>query len=223
MASTETDAGAPIARSPIARSPIARKAPVRAHAGWEVSAARSEGALRLSDLTPLSKVLVRGAPGSTVGQHVGCAFGSTRRDADGSLVVGTGPDEWLILSPAGSGARVTAALEGTGGAGSAGGGLITVIDMTHGSVVLRIAGANAHRVLEKLCAIDLSDRVTPNGSCFSSSVARLRSTVIRDDLGPERSYLIESDRSSGQYLFDAILDAGAELTIDVDGYPEKEI
>jgi heterotetrameric sarcosine oxidase gamma subunit len=95
--------------------------------------------------------------------------------------------------------------------------------MTHGSVVLRLSGADAHRVLEKLCAIDLSDRSTPNGSCFRSSVARLRCTVVRDDLGQERSYLIESDRSSGQYLFDAVLDAGAEFAIEVDGYPDKEI
>ena len=54
-------------------------------------------------------------------------------------------------------------------------------------------------------------------------MARLRCTVARDDLGGERSYLIESDRSSGQYLFDAICDAGAEFAIQVDGYPDKEI
>jgi len=172
--------------------------------------------MRLADLTPLAKTLVRGAPGSAAGLRLNCAFGSTRRDADQSLVVGAGPDEWLIFSPAETPAQVAAEHEGAGE-------LLTVIDMTHGSVALRLSGSDAHRVLEKLCSIDLSDRVTPNGSCFRSSVARLRCTVVRDDLGPERSYLIESDRSSGQYLFDAIRDAGAEFALEVDGYPDKEI
>ena len=167
-------------------------------------------------------------------------------------MIGAGPDEWLILSPAGTPARVVAEIEGAGGsgdadaaraagpaetaeAGTAGGahegaggapadaGLLTVIDVTHGSIVLRLTGGDSHRVLEKICAIDLSERVTPDGSSFRSSVARLRCTVVRDDLDAVRSYLIESDRSSGQYLFDAICDAGAEFAIEVDGYPDKEI
>ena len=32
------------------------------------------------------------------------------------------------------------------------------------------------------------------------------------------SYLMHCERSSGQYLFDALLDAGADLGIDVDGF-----
>jgi hypothetical protein len=42
--------------------------------------------------------------------------------------------------------------------------------------------------------------------------------VIRDDLADStRSYLIHCERSSGQHLFDCILDAGIEFGIDVDG------
>jgi heterotetrameric sarcosine oxidase gamma subunit len=156
-----------------------------------------------------------------VARRIACGFGSVHRDADGCLVIAAGPDEWLILSPAGTLADLATELE-AGSEGSAG-ELCTVMDLTHGSIVLRLAGADSHRVLEKLCAIDLSDGVSPNGSCFRSSVARLRCTVARDDLGSERSYLIESDRSSGQYLFDALRDAGAEFAIEVDGYPDKEI
>jgi heterotetrameric sarcosine oxidase gamma subunit len=208
--------------SPIARSPVAQKAPVHLQHGWEVSGARSEGPLRLADLTPLDKVLVRAAPASAAGHRLACPFGRTRRDADGSLLIGAGPDEWLVLSPAGRPASLITEIQADE-TSTPDGALVTVIDMTHGSVVLRLSGADSHRVLEKICAIDLSDRVTPVGACFRSSVARLRCTVVRDDLGPERSYLIESDRSSGQYLFDAIRDAGAEFAIEVDGYPDKEI
>jgi heterotetrameric sarcosine oxidase gamma subunit len=214
-------ARSPIAPSPIARSPIAQRSPIRSHQSWEVSGARSQGPLRLADLTPLSKVLVRAAPGSPAGRRLDCLFGRTRREPDGSLVIGAGPGEWLVIGPAGTRPTVTADVE----AGEAGtdGGLLTVIDVTHASVVVRLTGARSRRVLEKICAIDLSERVTPDRSSFRSWVAALSCTVARDDLGGERSYLIESDRSSGQYLFDAILDAGAEFAIEVDGYPDKEI
>ncbi len=208
--------------APIARSPIAPKRPVRMHEGWEVSAARSEAALRLSDLTALTKELVRAAASSAAAGRLDCPYGATRREADGSLVLGAGPDEWLILSPAGRRSQLAGELESAFERDRAG-ELVTVIDLTHGSVVLRLSGDKAHRCLAKVCAIDFSDRVTPDGSCFRSSLARLRCTVARDDLGEERSYLIESDRSSGQYLFEALSEAGSEFAIEVDGYLEKEI
>jgi heterotetrameric sarcosine oxidase gamma subunit len=217
VASAEAPAG-----SPVARSPITQRAPVRSQAGWEVSGAQADGALRLADLTPLTKELVRARSASAAALRLDCAFGRTRREPDGSLVIGAGPDEWLVLSPAGRRSQVAGELEAPS-AGEGEGELLTVIDLTHGSIVLRLSGDDSPRVLEKVCAIDLADRVTPNGSCFRSSVARLRCTVVRDDLGPERSYLIESDRSSGQYLFDVLREAGAEFAVEVDGYPNKEI
>jgi heterotetrameric sarcosine oxidase gamma subunit len=97
--------------------------------------------------------------------------------------------------------------------------LVSVMDVTHGRVVLRLSGEDAARTLEKICAIDLSDRVTPDRAVFCSSVARLTCVVARDDVDGLRSYLIVSDRSSGQYLFDVIADAGAEFSLSVDGYP----
>jgi sarcosine oxidase gamma subunit len=37
-------------------------------------------------------------------------------------------------------------------------------------------------------------------------------------VGRVRSYLLHCERSYGQYLFDAVLDAGAEFGVDVDGF-----
>jgi hypothetical protein len=48
-----------------------------------------------------------------------------------------------------------------------------------------------------------------DGAAFRSSVASLVTDVVRDDTGPIRSYLLHCERSSGQYLADSLLDAGA--------------
>jgi heterotetrameric sarcosine oxidase gamma subunit len=183
-----------------------------------VSKAKSSSALRLSDLTSLAKVLIRTSGTSSMGASLGCGLGRSVRNAAGHLVAGTGPGEWLVIAPAGSAETVFAELEGSDQPE-----LTTVLDLTHGGVLFRLSGSDAHRVLEKVCAIDFSDAVTPDGAVFRSSVARVTTDVVRDDLAGVRSYLLHSDRSSGQYLFDALLDAGAEFSIAVDGYPEKEI
>ncbi|HLN07014.1 MAG TPA: sarcosine oxidase subunit gamma family protein [Acidimicrobiales bacterium] len=202
----------------MARSPVRPEAPVAAHEGWEVSRATSSSSLRLSDLTPLTKVLVRTKGASPMAVALGCKFGRAMRNAQGHLVAGTGPDEWLVIAPAGAAETVFAGLEGSDQPE-----LATVLDLTHGGVLFRLTGSDAARLLEKVCAIDFSDAVTPDGAVFRSSLARVTTDVVRDDVAGVRSYLLHSDRSSGQYQFDALLDAGAEFDIAVDGYPEKEI
>jgi sarcosine oxidase gamma subunit len=66
--------------------------------------------------------------------------------------------------------------------------------------------------------VDLSDAVTPDGAAFRTSVAKLVTDVVRDDVDGQRSYVLHCERSSGQYLFDALVDAGAEYGIDIDGF-----
>jgi heterotetrameric sarcosine oxidase gamma subunit len=174
----------------------------------------------LADLTPLTKVLVRADPESPTAARLSCQFGRSKRTDARELVLGSGPDEWLILAPAGRELAAVARLATPEPAPETGEGeLVSVIDVTHGRVVLRLSGKDAVATLEKICAIDLSDLATPDGAVFCSSVARLTCVVARDDVDGLRSYLIVSDRSSGQYLFDVIADAGAEFSLSVDGYP----
>jgi heterotetrameric sarcosine oxidase gamma subunit len=96
--------------------------------------------------------------------------------------------------------------------------LVSVFDATHARALVRITGARTPDLLAKVCAIDLADEVTPNGAAFRSSVAKLETDVVRDDSGGSRSYLLHCERSSGQYLFDALIDAGHEFGIEVDGF-----
>ena len=58
----------------------------------------------------------------------------------------------------------------------------------------------------------------PDGAALRTAVAAVATDVIRDDLDGTRSYLLHCERSVGQYLFDAVLRAGAEFGIEVDGF-----
>ncbi|MCW5891387.1 MAG: hypothetical protein KIT14_12670 [bacterium] len=110
-------------------------------------------------------------------------MGRARRDAGGTLVVGTAPGQWLVL-------------------GAAAG-----VDLTHFYAALRLTGPRAETVLRAVCAIDLGDAVTPHGAAFRAPVAGVPTDVVRDDLDGTPSYLLLVDRSYARYLWHALLDA----------------
>ncbi len=203
---------------PIARSPIAPAPPVTVEYGWEISARRSDADLRIVDCTPLAKVLVRASTGGEVARTLGVPFGRAARDECGTLVAGSGPGEWLLLAPPGASATVAGHVKEVQDEG-----LISVFDATHGLALMRITGARAADLLAKVCGVDLSEEVTPDGAAFRSSVAKLVTEVVRDDQGGERSYLLHCERSSGQCLFDALIDAGDEFGIEVEGFVAPEV
>ena len=202
---------------PVARSPITPAAPTRLVDGWEVCARPSDASLRLTDLSSLAKTLFRATPGGSVAKYLGVGFGRSSRDSEGRLVVGSGPDEWLVIGPPGS------APLSLDEAVTAGDGLVTVLDLTHGRALMRLRGGPSASTLNKLCAIDTSERVTPDGVAFRSAVAGVVTDVVRDDVGGQPSYLLHCERSSGQYLFDALLDAGREFGVDVSGMAEDDL
>jgi sarcosine oxidase gamma subunit len=69
-------------------------------------------------------------------------------------------------------------------------------------------------MLAKQCAVNLADSVTPNGAAFRTAIAGVTTDCIRDDRDGVVSYLIHCERSSGQYLFGVLIDAGTEFGID---------
>ncbi len=77
------------------------------------------------------------------------------------------PECWLLTTPRGAeGTLGTAIKEACGNAGS-------VIDQTHGRVVLRLSGPGAPRVLAKLCRVDLHPRVFTPGTVAVTPVAEV--------------------------------------------------
>ena len=51
-----------------------------------------------------------------------------------------------------------------------------------------------------------------------AAIAKVMTDVVRDDEDGEVSYLLHCERSSGQYLFGALFDAGEEFGIEVGGF-----
>jgi heterotetrameric sarcosine oxidase gamma subunit len=207
----------PVSEYPVrARSPIPVTGPVRVEAGWEVSAARSDAPLTLTDCTPLAKVHLRAPWNGAMAKALGVPFGRAVRDGTG-LMAGSGPGEWLMLAPAGTAGAVASRLERTA-AESAPEEFVSVIDLTHGRALVRVTGPQAADLLARLCPIDLADDMTPDGSALRSSVAGVATDLIRDDLAAGPSYLLHCERSSGRYLHDSLLAAGQSLGIGVDGF-----
>jgi len=165
----------------------------------------SDAKLTLRNDSAMTKVIVKAGAETTAAQQIGVRFG-TSHTSDDVLIVGQRPDEWMMLGPA---EAVWAYVQGLDSAGH-----VSVIDYTHSRDMFRITGEQATSMLEKVCGIDWSDAMTPNGAATSASVALTSCDIIRNDLSTDaagRSYLLAMDRSFGQYLFDALVDASQEF------------
>src|SRR5262249_16193272 len=103
--------GVPGGRPPGSAGGRWRAAPSRPHrpspagpgAGGGVGGGRggAGGGRTVTDCTPLTKVQLRAPVDGEVAAWLGVPFGRAARDPDGTLVVGSGPGEWLLLAPPG--------------------------------------------------------------------------------------------------------------------------
>jgi len=189
---------------------------VRVEAGWEVSGSCSDAPLTITDCTPLAKVHLRAPWNGAMAKALGVPFGRADRE-QGWLVVGSGPGEWLVLAPPGAAAAVTDWLA-TVAADAAGDEFVSVTDLTHGRALVRVTGPETADLLARLCGADLHDDMAPDGAALRSAVAGVATDIVRDDRGGVPSYLLHCERSSGQYLFGALVSAGESLGIGVDGF-----
>ena len=170
----------------------------------------ASGDLVLADASATTKWLVRAASDGAAADFLAVPFGASRTAESGALVLGSRPGEWTLLGDAAAVAEVVSGLEA-----AAGSELVTALEWTHGRALFRLSGASAAKVLEKVCNLDWSDPMTPDGAVVSASVASVTCDIARNDVDDKPSCLLLCDRSFGQYLFDALLDAGAEFDLSV--------
>ena len=160
--------------------------------------------LTLSDLSSTGKTILRADPEAA--DRVGVGFGASVTVGD-VLVCGQRPGEWMLIGPI---AAAQAFVDGLGLDG-----FHSVVIHTHSRALFRLTGDGAASALEKVCSLDWSDDMTPDGAAASATVARVTCDIVRNDASGTRSYLIACDRSFGQYLFDALVDAGWEFAVAV--------
>ena len=205
---------------PLARSQISLGGPTEVRDGWMVSlpaestrrlpsgsagrpATDPSAPLTLADASRLTKLAVRAAVTGRVAETLP-RHGRAERDAHGTLLIGSGPGEWLLVSGQRSADDLAGDLPSSGE-------FVAAVDLSHGRAMLRLPGARATAVLAKLTAIDLRDEVVPNGAALRCSIASLVTDLVRDDHKGSPSFLLHCERSSGQYLFDVLAEAGQEF------------
>ena len=147
------------------------------------------------------------AAGHALGYALPMAANTTAGDAT-SRACWLGPDEWLIVCDDGKQAeliqQLSAALAIDPNA---------VTDVTDARAVLRIAGACARPVLAKGCTLDLHPRVFGADRVAQSLIARAQVMILPIEGG---GYDLFVARSFAGYLWDWLLDAGAEYGIRVE-------
>ena len=85
-----------------------------------------------------------------------------------------------------------------------------VVDLTSVRAMFRLTGADAWRLLAKVCALNLGEDTFPNGSSARTLVAGVATELVRDDQ-EELSYLLLPSRSFGRYMEETLRDAGLEF------------
>jgi len=134
------------------------------------------GSARLADETDTAKWQVWNDQWSV-------PIGKSKRKGD-RLVFSISPGEWIVI----------------GGAGPAG-----AADLTHVRAMFRLSGAGARESLERVCALDLGDQMTPNGAAARTLVAGVAGELVRDDVAGEPSYLLLMSRSFARSVWDRLL------------------
>ncbi len=188
-----------MADRPVFESPVVR--------GYETA---DSGDLVLADASATTKWLVCASASGAVADRLGAPFGSSSTGAGGVIVLGSRPGEWIVLGTADA---VDGAVDGLDAMDPS--DHVSALDWTHGRALFRVTGPEAPRMLEKVCSLDWSDPMTPDGAVASASVAKVTCDIARNDVDGTPSYLVFCDRSFGQYLFDALIDAGDEFGLVV--------
>ncbi|HXV71629.1 MAG TPA: hypothetical protein VEB69_09525 [Acidimicrobiia bacterium] len=139
--------------------------------------------LILQDLSRISKWRVFGGYEVRPGTSAG---------AGDDLVWSVSPGEWTVLSTRPEG---------------------DVVDLTHVRCMFRLTGDRAAELLNRICALDLSDGMFPTGAAGRTLVAGVVTELVRDDIEDVPSYLILPSSSFGRYLWGTIEDAGTGLDL----------
>jgi len=191
-----------------------RRSPLADLAERMAAVAGGDSGLALRELPFLAQLNVRADLDDTLLAHalaaaLGCALPTEPNTvATGSgerRVLWLGPDEWLVVAPAGEEPalerELRAAMAGRFGA---------VTDVSANRTTLELAGARVREVLMTGCALDLHPRAFGPGRCAQTTLARAQAIVERSGADAFRLYVRPSFAG---YVVTWLLDAIAGLGV----------
>ena len=193
----------------------------------EVQAIREQ--VGLSDISPLAKLDIQGndvlaALGQKlslglslglsletvpVGRIVRVPAQALNAQTDG-LLCSLARNQARLISPPGTAGAVHTQVESVIQQ-TADSACIHLTDVTSNFTAVQIAGPRSRDVLRKLTALDLRPAQFPDLSCAQGSLAGIHTLVIRADIQAHLAYQVYCGREFGEYLWDALLDAGQEF------------
>jgi sarcosine oxidase, subunit gamma len=157
----------------------------------------AEPAATIRALAPATRFILQGA--AAVRAAAGPAFGVALPDQacrahaqGGRAALWLGPDEWLLLAPAGEELAIQAALEDALAALPH-----SLVDVTHRQVALAVNGPRARDLLASGCALDLDAEAYPVNSCTRTLLAKAEVVVWRQSA---EEYHLEVGRSFAGYV-----------------------
>ncbi len=166
--------------------------PLLAQADVSPPVARPALSVQLAALAPATRLAIRA--GTAAATAIGLAFGvllptvpcraMTARDR---AALWLGPDEWLILAPAGAAVELVALAIKAVGAHPA-----SVIDVSQRTEAMEISGERAAWCLNAFCALDLDRRKFPPGTCTRTLLGKAEVVLWR--IGAE-VFRVETPRS----------------------------
>jgi sarcosine oxidase subunit alpha len=192
--------------APVARAVVEGRAGIGTGAGAGAGTAPA-APLTLAEAVGAAAVNLRASEDGEVAAELDTPFGRTRR-IDAGLLDGSGPGEWLLLGGPDGASAAAEHLRAVAGRAAE---HASVVDISHGRAVFRLAGDAAAELLGAVCAIDLDGERVPDGAALRTSVAGVVADLVRCDADGVRGYLLHCERSSGRYLHETLLDAGESL------------
>jgi heterotetrameric sarcosine oxidase gamma subunit len=90
---------------------------------------------------------------------------------------------------------------------------VTVTDVTHGRSEMLLAGVASTALMSKLCGLNFDDRTFPDRTAQRSSFAKTKQLIIRQDEMTTLAFAVIGGRSSASYLWETVMEAGAEFDI----------